>query len=133
MTINEINKKISELAKIHAANDENNISDIKDAEFLEISALELIIDYCEDNKYLINGFPTEKRKLAPEELDDDDYFSMERFYLYLDILACQKQDVAELTWHFVSAFWPESYESMQDYLDQAKERIDCIGFYDVTL
>ncbi len=133
MTIREIKEKITELAQKHAANDENNLSDIKDAEFLEIWAEDLIIAYCEENAYLINGFPTEKRKMDLEEFDDEDYFCRERFHLYLDLLTCQKQDVAELTWHFTNSFWPETFESIQDFIDQAKERIDCIGFYDVTL
>ena len=133
MTIQEIKKKITELAQKHAANDENKISDINDADYLETLAEDLIIAYCEEKVYLINGFPTEKRKLDLEELDDDDYFCRERFFLYLDILTYQKQDVAELTWHFTNSFWPGTFTSKQDFINQAKERVDCGGFYDVTL
>jgi hypothetical protein len=51
----------------------------------------------------------------------------------LDILTCQKQDVAELTWHYTNSFWPEYFESMQDYINGIKAQINTDGFYDVTL
>jgi hypothetical protein len=129
MTVQEIKEKITELAQKHAAIDEHDLSDIKDAEFLETWAENLIIAYCEENAYLINGFPTEKNL---EELDED-YFCRERFHLYLDMLTCQHKDVAELTWHYSNSFWPETFEPLEDFIDQAKKRIDSNGFYDVTL
>ena len=43
---------------------------------------ELIIENCVSQGYLVNGFPTEKRKLSEEELGED-YFCRERYQLYL--------------------------------------------------
>lgn len=133
MTLEEIKSKITELAKKHAAIDEDSLGTFDDAELLEWQANGLIISYCEENAYLINGFPTEKRKLSEEELDDDDYFCRERFDLYIDMLTCQKEDVAELAWHFADSFWPETFESKTYYVESAKERLECGVFYDVTL
>lgn len=133
MTVEEIKSKITELAKKHAAIDEDSLDSFDDAELLEWQANGLIISYCEENAYLINGFPTEKRKLSEEELDDDDYFCRERFDLYQDILTYQKDDVAELMWHFTESFWPGTFESKEDYVFSAKERAEDPGFYDVTL
>jgi hypothetical protein len=131
MTIQEIKNSISELAKRHAAIDEKNIGDITHAELLESQAQDLIIAFCEAKGYLVNGFPTEKRQIEEEELDDD--FSQEYFLLYLDILTYQKEDVAELTWHYAESFWPETFESKEDFIAQAKERAESDSFYDVSL
>lgn len=132
MTIQEIKNSISELAKKHAAINEENIGDINNAELLESQAQDLIIAFCEAKGYLVNGFPTEKRKLAEEELDDDD-FSQEHFLLYLDILTYQKEDVADLNWHYTDSFWPDYFESKEDFIAQAKERAESDSIYDVTL
>ena len=132
MTIQEIKNSISELAKKHAAINEENIGDINNAELLESQAQDLIIAFCEAKGYLVNGFPTEKRKLAEEELDDED-FSQEHFQLYLDILTYQKEDVADLTWHYTDSFWPDYFESKEDFIAQAKERAESDSYYDVTL
>lgn len=133
MTHEEIKAKITELAKQHAAIDEEGISEFKDAELLENRAEKLIIAYCEEKGYLVNGFPTEKRLLSEEELDDDDYFCLERFHLYLDILTCEKIDVAELTWHLTQSFWPDTFASLEEFVQLAKERADSGDFYDVEI
>ena len=133
MKIEETKSKLTELSKKHAAIDENNPGDFVDAEYLESQAMDLIIAYCEEKGYLINGFPTEKRKLAIEELDDEDYFSMERFQLYLDMLTYQKDDVAELNWHFTDSFWPGTFNNKQEFIKEAKERVEGGGFYDATI
>jgi hypothetical protein len=133
MTIEEIMSKITELAKQCVVIDEDSLSDFDDGELLEWQANGLIISYCEENEYLINGFPTEKRKLSEEELDDDDYFCRNRFDLYQDILTYQKDDVAELMWHFTESFWPGTFDYKKDYVESAKARAEDSGFYDVTL
>jgi hypothetical protein len=135
MTIEQIKTKITELAKKHASINEENLGDFNDAELLETQAEDLIIAYCEEKGYLVNGFPTEKRQLSEEELDDYDceYFCRERFDLYLDILTYQKEDVAELTWHYTHLFWPDTFKSKEYFVELAKERVECGVFYDVEL
>jgi hypothetical protein len=122
MTFNEIKYQISNLAQKHASIEEDSINDFSDAEWLEEEAEDLIVTYCEENGYLINGFPSEKRKFAEEELDDD-YFCRERFQLYLDMLTTEKNDVADLMWHYNSSFWPSYYLSKDEYLEFVKANI----------
>ena len=132
MEFEQIKIKIKELAKVHSSFNEDDNVNFMDTELLEIKAENLIIDYCEDQNYLVKGFPTEKRCIPEEELEED-YFCRERFRLYLDILTCDKEDVAELNWHFCSSFWPENFSSKGEFILSAKERITCEGFYDVTI
>jgi hypothetical protein len=133
MTIEEIKNKINDLAQEHAAIDENTLDDFNKAEFIEWQANDLIIDYCTIKGYVINGFPTEKKKLSKEELDDEDYFCRERFDLYLDMLTYLKEDVAGIMWHFNESFWPGTFDSKEEYLKSAKERVECGSFYDVEI
>lgn len=132
MTKQEIKNSISELAKKHATINEANVEDISNAELLESQAQDLIIAFCEEKGYLVNGFPTERRQLDEKELNDDN-FSQEHFLLYLDILTYQREDVAELTWHYTESFWPQTFESKEDFIVAAKERADSDSFYDVSL
>jgi hypothetical protein len=138
MTIEVIQQKITALAEKHAALDENTLDDFTDAELLESDARHLIISYCENQGYLINGFPTEmKRRYENDEISDEeydeDYFCEERYDLYLDMLTLEKTDVAELTWHCTHSFWPEQFESKEAYLEHIKSCVEDGGFYDVTL
>jgi hypothetical protein len=125
-------KKILELGSRHANIREIGIDDFKEAEILEIEAEDLIISYCEQKGYQINGFPIDKRMLAEDELEED-YFCRERFQLYLDMLTLEKDDVAELTWCNVSNFWPKQFTDKQEYLNTVKEQIECGVFYEVQL
>jgi len=86
MEIEEIKHKITELSKEHQLIDLPTIDEIQFAEMIEIEAEDMIIAYCVQQGYLINGFPTEKRKTIEEEIEDE-YFCRERFQLYLDTLA----------------------------------------------
>jgi hypothetical protein len=138
MTTEEIKQKITALAQKHAASDENTLDDFTDAELLESDARHFIIQYCEHQGYLINGFPTEmKRRYENDEISDEeydeDYFCEERYDLYLDMLTMEKTDVAELTWHYTSSFWPEQFDSKEAYLEHIKSCVEDGGFYDVTL
>jgi len=109
------------------------------AELIEMQAEDLIVDYCERQGYLINGFPTEMRKLFDdEELDEEleeleeEYFCRERFRLYLDTLALEKEDVAELWWFYHHIFWPDWGVNKDEFLAEIKEDLEN-GSYDVEL
>lgn len=112
--------------------DHQNCTDDEEAEYFEQEAEDLIVAYAESKGYTINGFPTEKKLLPPEALEED-YFCRERYHLYLDRLALDKNDMAMLMWHYVSAFWPDQFESKDDYLQTIKGNVDSGVFYDVTL
>ena len=131
MEIEEIKHKITELAKEHQVVDLPEIEEIQFSEMIEIEAEDLIIAYCERRGYLINGFPTEKRKIVEEELEDD-YFCRERFQLYLDTLAIERDDVAEIWWHYNSSFWPDWAMEKDSFLNELKENLEN-GVYDIEL
>jgi len=131
MTLDEIKEKIKLLADKHQSIDEDDLDAFEDAELLELEAEKLIVSYCEQNQYLINGFPTEKKKIE-DELDED-YFCRERYQLYLDKLLVEKEDVAELMWCFTSSFWPDSFESKEYYIQCIKEQLESGVFYEVDL
>jgi len=107
-------------------------ADDQDAEIIELEAERLIVEYCEAQGYLINGFPTEKKQL-PEEALEEDYFCRERYQLYLDTLATQKEDVAILMWTYVSSFWTGQFDSKEEYLQSIRNNMESGVFYDVTL
>lgn len=127
----EIILKLALLAEEHKATGDD-LDDFKDAEQIEQEAEQLIVDYCETNGYLVNGFPTEKKQLPEEELDVD-YFSRERYQLYLDTLATKHEDVADLMWCYVSSFWDNQYESKEEYIQNLRDNLDSGVFYDVTI
>jgi len=131
MSIETLKNKISRLSEEHKATG-NDLDDFKDAELIEYEAEQLIIEYCEAKGYLVNGFPTQKKQLPEEELEED-YFCRERYQLYLDTLATTQDDVSELMWHYVSSFWEDQYESKEEYLHDLKNNLDSGIFYDVTL
>jgi hypothetical protein len=131
MRIEEIVEKIKILAAQHHAIEENDLDEIKEVEFLEVEAEDLITAYCVYQNYLINGFPTEKKAIE-EELDDD-YFCRERYQLYLDQLALQKEDVTKLMWCYTSNFWPDYFESKEEYITSIEHQIKSGVFYEVDL
>jgi hypothetical protein len=127
----EIILKLIDLAKKHKATGDN-IDDYVFFELIESEAEELIIDYCEDKGFLVNGFPTEKRQIPEEELDED-YFCRERYQLYLDTLTTQDEDVAELMWFYVNSFWENQFDSKEEYLQSIKDNLNDGGFYNITM
>ena len=128
--MNFILSKIKQLAQKHHAIDEEQLNEFKDAELLELEAEQLIIDYCENQSYLINGFPIEKKAMA-DELEED-YFSRERYQYYLDRLVMEKEDVADLMWCYISGFWPDYFETKQEYIATIKEQLNSDFFYEIN-
>jgi hypothetical protein len=126
MNIIDIKNRIDELAKEHA-NTNDEIEDLKDAEWLEQEAFDLITEYCEKMNYQVNGFPHERK----EEMKDDEDIQ-EYYRLYIDELTMTKEDVADIHWHWVNSFWPEVYRDKSDFISAIHDRLNG-GFYDITL
>jgi hypothetical protein len=131
MNNDTIKSKITELSNLHHSIDGGDFKEIKSAELLESEAQDLIIEYCVNKNYLVNGFPTQKKEM-PKEYDED-YFSIERYQLYLDKLTLEKDDVAELAWCYVSSFWPDQFESKDEFMENIRHQINSSNFYDVDL
>lgn len=130
-TIENIKARISELARRHQETNDD-LDGMKESELLEAMAEDLIIEYCGANGYTVNGFPTNKKSIRQIE-DEGDNFSRERYRFYLDSLSCSNEDVAELTWHYTSSFWPDSYQTKTEYLESTKENLESGVLYDFEL
>ncbi len=127
----EIISKLKLLAKEHKATGDD-LDDFKDAELIEREAEQLIVAYCETKGYLVHGFPTEKKQLPEEELEED-YFCHERYQYYLDTLATQHEDVADLMWCYISNFWNDQFDNKEEYLKSLRDNLDSGVFYDLTI
>ena len=128
MEISDLKKQILNLAIEHDRTSDD-LDGLNDAELIEETAEDLIISYCRNNKYLINGFPDEKLISIPEE-EKDDYFCRERYRLYLDLLTIQKKDVAEIMYYYHTSFYGNYYESILDFIQFIEE---AIKIYDVEI
>lgn len=130
--IMEIKRQIDEL-KLEHQQVGDDLDDYKDSDIIEHQAKQLIRDYCIDCGYMINGFPHKMMEQGTEEVDED-YFSNERYGLYLDSLTLIKDDVAELQWYLTKTFWPDTHDSKGDYLEELKELLDSGVLYeDISL
>ena len=129
MTKQEIKNKIEVLAKLHHQADEELLG-FEIIYLYEREALNNIVQYCECKGYLINGFPTQKRLIIPEE-EQGDYFTDERFQYYLDLLSLQNEEVAELNYTYQKSFWPDSIETLEEFMASIQFQINSANFYEV--
>lgn len=63
----------------------------------------------------------------------DDYFCRERYRLYLDLLLVEKDDVAELMWFYNDLFWPGTFKSKAEYINQVKAYLASGKMYTLEL
>lgn len=117
----EIEQIKAEIEKIfhHWKNTSNSIAGDKDAELEESFVRDLIIAYCENKGYEVDGYPFQKQILGETDSRyDEDYFCYERNLKYLDILATIREDVMELMYFYGITFWPDQMESKDEYKKQ---------------
>jgi hypothetical protein len=132
ISVDEIKNAIDLLSLEHSAVGDD-LEDFKDSDWIEQKAENLIVAYCESMDYQIDGFPQDKKRLAKENEDfDEDYFCRERYQMYLDMLATTQFDVADLMWHYTSKFWPDQFDSKQEYIDNVLANIKLGTFYDMS-
>jgi hypothetical protein len=129
MTKQEIKNKIEALAKQYHQVDEDMLG-FEIIYLYEREALNSIVQFCECKGYLINGFPTHKRLIIPEE-EQGDYFTDERFQYYLDLLSLQKEEVAELNYTYQKSFWPDSIGTFGEFMASIQFQINSTNFYEV--
>ncbi len=131
MSIEEIINRIDELAQEHI-----EAIDLNDAELIELEAEDLICDYCRENRYEVNGFPF---KLTESNIELEEYYESigtsinEVNEQYIDYLATEKEDVAELMWHYTKSFWPDQFESKTEYIKQLKDLLESGTKYEFEL
>ena len=125
MNFEEIINSISNLAKEHTKSGDR-VEDLKDTDWLESDAFNLIIDYCKQMNYQVGSFP---KNYAD---DDSDEITEEHWMLYVDKLSLINSDVADLHCHWVSSFWPDQFTNKEEFIDSIAQRLSG-GFYDITL
>jgi hypothetical protein len=117
----ELEQIKAEILKIysHWKNTPDSITGNKDAELEESFVRDLIIKYCENKGYEVDGYPFQKQILGKTDNDnDEDYFCYERNLKYLDVLATIHEDVMEILYFYGKTFWPDQMESKEDYKKQ---------------
>lgn len=129
MDVLSIKQKITSLAKEHSDIDDS-LDGVKYAEIIELEAENLIISYCVERGYQVQGFPIDKMNSGSDEYDED-YFCIERYRMYLDSLALVHKDVADLLWHYSNSFWLNFYENQEAYIADIKHNLNTGALYDI--
>ena len=108
-----------------------DIENFTTAEIYESAVRSIIIDYCEEKGYEVEGFPFQKRILGEtDDYYDEDYFCFWRYVKYLDVLATTKEDVLELLYFYSCTFWKDLEITKDDYRKDLLEYIR-VNIYDV--
>jgi len=125
----DIKNKITKLARAHHDTGDE-LDELSFSESLEEQAEKLIVSYCVEKGYQVQGFPHEKMNSGSGKYDED-YFCQERYRLYLDSLLVLHEDVAELMWHYFNSFWPGFYSKKEAYIEETKHNVESGKLYDV--
>ena len=108
-----------------------DIENFTTAEIYESAVRSIIIDYCEEKGYEVEGFPFQKRILGEtDDYYDEDYFCFWRYVKYLDVLATTKEDVLELLYFYSCTFWKDLEITKDEYRKDLLEYIR-VNIYDV--
>ena len=106
----ELYIKLTQLAEQHKSTGDE-LEDIKDSDSIEMEAQEMIYQYCLDMNYKT---PLKFLENKPD-FDDDNTFGEKKWFI--DTLIISHADVAEISYHLVSKFWPEEFSSKEDYIE----------------
>jgi hypothetical protein len=110
MEQSEIFIELTRLAERHKSTGDI-LEDIKDSDFIEMDAWEIIYQYC-----LVRGYKTPLKFLDNKPIfDDDNTFGEKKWFI--DSLIVSHADVAEISYHLVSKFWPEEFSNKVDYIE----------------
>jgi hypothetical protein len=124
-TISQIKEKIVEIHQKWSTLGDS-LSEFKHAEYYEQEVIDLLMTYCEEQQYEVEGFPFVHRKLSEtNEEFDDDYFT-ERNELYLNSVANEKNDVFDLYHFYSNLFWPDFCETEEDTRNSIQTKIQSI-------
>jgi hypothetical protein len=113
----EIFIELTRLAEQHKLTGDD-LEDIKDSDFIEMDAWEIIYQYC-----LNRDYKTSKKFLENKPVfEDDNPFGEKKWFI--DTLIVSHADVAEIAYHLVSKFWPEEFSSKEDYIESVIEYLE---------
>lgn len=120
-----LQNKINALAQKHTQADE-----LWEAETIESDVEKIVIDYCIEKGYNINGFPHKllEKNIDIEEFCDSNGIDISDAYKqYLDYLIIENEDVGEIMWYYSTTFWPNQYDSKIEYINIVKTLMESEG------
>ncbi len=109
--------KLSQLAEQHNSTGDK-LEDIKDSDSIEIEAWEIIYQYCLEMDYKT---PLKHLENKPA-FEDDNKFGEKKWFI--DTLIVSHADVAEISFHLVSNFWPEEFSSKEDFIESTEAYLE---------
>lgn len=124
MTLEELKEYIEIAAKEHHEDEDEDAY-----YFIEYDVTMNIAQYCMDKKYEVKGFPFKQLAMFENnseltEEDHEEFFTLEKYEHYIVCLSLEKEDVAELYWHYTETFWPGSSENREDFFNFLKSDIE---------
>lgn len=104
----------------------NEAIDLQDSEIVERTALKTIADYIKRQE-LHNGIVLEVE--LPSNISK---LSSDQLRYLIDTVSLQNADVFELNWTFNSNFWPDTFETKEDFKETIQNMLqDKDSFYDL--
>ncbi len=128
--IDRAKRGIQELSSKHSKLNDD-IDNIAFAEEYEIQAEMIILEYCLNKNYEVNGFSP--ILLADNEEVEDINNYLEKLRLYFDLLSIKNKDVAELWLYYQSIFWPDYIETEDEMIARIHQQIDSGKFYRIDI
>ncbi len=117
MEHHELYIKLTQLAEQHKSTGDE-LEDIKDSDSIEMDAWEIIYHYCLDMNYKTSLKLLENKPV----FEDDNTFGEKKWFI--DTLIVSHADVAEISYHLVSNFWPEEFSSKEDFIESVIEYLE---------
>lgn len=116
--------KLTQLAEQHKSTGDE-LEDLKDSNLIEMEAWEIVYQYCLDKDYMT---PAKFHKNKPAF--DDNTFGEKKWFI--DTLIVSHPDVAEISYHLVSKFWPKEFLSTVDYIDSVISYLESPDLFYLT-
>jgi hypothetical protein len=109
--------ELTRLAEQHKSTGDE-LEDIKDSDSIEMEAWEIIYQYCLYMKYKT------PLKLLENKPTFEDVNSIGEMKWFIDTLIVSHADVAEISYHLVSQFWPEEFSSKEDFIESTEAYLE---------
>ena len=106
-TTEDLKNLINELSLDFSKREENDINDLKKVEEIESEVQELILD-----------FAIEKGYVSENDIDEINKSKL------LDLLTVNNPIICDITWFYISRFYPDFYESKDEFLEMCKVNLD---------
>ena len=107
-TTEDLKNLINELSLDFIELEENDINDLKIVEEIEFEVQELILDFAIEQGYV----------------SENDVNEINNKSKLLDLLTVNNPIICDITWFYISRFYPDFYESKDEFLEMCKVNLD---------